>query len=183
MTRTAYLCSICQQPKKGHTCLGAPPVQVDAVFKKAFAESRKSLKAKFAAHDRLVKVLPSTQDVRSGAAVEDDALQRQCQVEAAFGGMDDVEVDDEELQRQRERQVDEGFRRMQEHDQMREQLCPMDAGEQHELVEDATGGLPQFVASEEDADAHSSAAVASSLGPASLISDHYTGAWWHEIVL
>lgn len=177
ITRGLYLCTICKQPKKGHTCPGAPPVQIEAVFKKAFQDSRQSLKAKFASHDRLVKVLPSTQDMRTGAApevqVDDDAIERECEVEAAFGGMDEA---------QRERQVDEAFRRMQEHDQMHQQLCPMDAEEQHELVADATGGLLQFVPSGEDADAHSTAAVASGPGPASLISDDCTGAWWHEIV-
>lgn len=159
-------------------------MQIEVVFKKAFEDSRKSLKAKFASQDRLVTVSSWTQDVHTGAVpevqVEDEAPDRQCQVEAAFGGMNDAEGDDDQGWRQR--QVDEAFRRMQEHDQIRQQLCPMDAEEGHELVQDAPGGEPQFVASAEDADAHTSAAVASGLEQGSLICDDYIGGWSHEIV-
>lgn len=167
-TRTAYLCSICQQPKKGHVCPGAQPVQADAVFKKAFEESRKSLKAKFVARDRLVVVSRSTQDVRGAEPdhgleavpedeVEDDEYVHKCRVEAAFG-------------------------RMQEHDQMREQLCPVDTDIQNEFLEDAAGDLPLFVASTDEANVDWSADVAS--GPEAVHSNGSVPAveWWFETV-
>lgn len=156
-TRPAYLCSICQQPKKGHTCPGAPPVQADAVFKKAFEESRKSLKEKFAARDRLVVVSRSTPDV--------------CGAEPDHGteAVPEEEVEDYEFVHKC--RVEAAFVRMQEHDQRLEQLCPVDIDMQDGVLEDATGGLPQFVSSVEDADVDSSAAVAHVLEPAHSIDD------------
>ena len=147
---------------------GAPPVQADAVFKKAFEESRKSLKAKFAARDRLVVVSRSTLDVRGAEPdhgteavpeeeVEDYEFVHKCRIEAAFG-------------------------RLEQHDQMLEQLCPVDADMENGVLEDATGGLPQFVASAEDADVDSSSAVATSLDPAHSNGSVSVADWWHEIV-
>ena len=97
MPRNVYLCSICKQPKKGHTCPGAPRVEVNAVFKQVF-ESRQSLKAKFASHDRLVVVSECTQDMPEAELdhcmeasqeedVEDDEFVRESHVEATSGRM------------------------------------------------------------------------------------------------
>lgn len=166
-TRTAYLCSICQQPKRGHTCPGAPPVQTNAVFKKAYEDSRKSLKEKFAARNRLALVSPSTQDV--------PGVERDHSTEA----MPEEEVEDDEfVQKCR---VEAEFDRIQQHDQMREQLCPVDADIQNEFLEDAAGDLPLFVASTDEAHVDSSADVASGAEPAHSNGSMSAVEWWFEI--
>ena len=167
MPRNVYLCSICQQPKKGHTCPGAPPVQVNAVFKEVF-KSRQSLKAKFASRDRLVVVSECTKDVL-GAKLDHGT-------EAA----QEEDVEDHELVR--ECHVEAAFRRMQEHDQMREQLLPKHDEMEVELPDNTTGDLPLFVAPSNDADFDFIAAEARAPEAAHANGSACLAEWWHEIL-
>ena len=166
-TREPYLCSICRQPKKGHTCPGGPPVQTNALFKKAYEDSRKSLKEKFAALNRLALVSPSTKDVRG--------VERDHSTEA----VPEEEVEDDEFVHKC--RVEDAFDRIQQHDQMREQLCPADTDIQNEFLEDAAGDLPLFVASTDEAKVDSSADVASGAEPAHSNGSVSAVEWWFEI--
>ena len=154
MPRNIYMCSMCQQPKKGHKCPGTPPVKVDEVFKRTFEESRKRLKAKFASCERLVAVPPPTPFVST-----------------------------EQSQRERERMVEEAFGRMQEDERMHEDLCPTEYGVPCQSVDDESGGLPCFDDEAADAVSCLSAVVNDETQGAPVFDDVLTKEWWARVEL